>query len=87
MPIFYLKKGFMGMVIKSIENDLYECKIIPPAGHKSLKYISSNKSNKDIENENLPFKINSASNGQISWFDNNNYMNNFDIMIEYLSII
>ena len=88
MPIFYLKKGFIGMIIKTNENDLYECKIIPPIGHNSLKYISSNKSCKDIESENLPFKIISASNGEIIWYDNNNnYMNNFDIMIEYLSII
>jgi len=87
MPIFYLNKGFMGIILKSNESDIYECKIIPPAGHKSLKYISSNVSNKDIETENLPFKINSAANGEISWYDNNNYMNNFHIMIEYLSII
>jgi hypothetical protein len=87
MPIFYLKYGFIAMVLKSNELDIYECKLIPPAGHKSLKYISSNKSNIDIENEVLPFKINSAANGEVSWFDNNNYMNNFHIMIEYLSIM
>ena len=91
MPIFYLKNGFMAMVMKSKsnenenQNNLYECKIIPPIGHKSLQYISSDKSNIDIENENLPFKINSAVNGQISWFDNNNYLNHMNIMVEYLN--
>jgi hypothetical protein len=88
MPIFYLKKGFMGMIFKTNENDLYECKIIPPIGHKCLQFISSNESNKDIEKEILPFKINSAANGEITWYDNNNnYMDNFHIIIEYLSII
>lgn len=88
MPIFYLKKGFIGFIRKTNENDLYECKIIPPIGHKSLQFISSNESNKDIEEEILPFKINSAANGEITWIDdNNNYLNNFNIIIEYLSII
>jgi hypothetical protein len=97
MPIFYLKYGFMGVVTKPYNNyynnnnnqndDLYECKIIPPIGHKSLKFITSSDSNKDFEKENLPFKINNASNGQISWFDNNNYLANLNIMVEYLCII
>jgi hypothetical protein len=90
MPIFYLKNGFMGVVTKPNNNNvdnLYECKIIPPIGHKSLKFISSSNSNKDIENEILPFKINNASNGQISWYDNNNYLANLNIMVEYLCII
>ena len=49
MPFFYLKKGFIGFVNKSNINDEIECKIIPPVGHNSLKYISSNENNKIIK--------------------------------------
>ena len=91
MPIFYLKNGFMGLVTKpnnyNNDNDLYECKIIPPIGHKCLQFISSSESNKDIEKEILPFKINNASNGQISWYDNNNYLANLNKMVDYLCIL
>jgi hypothetical protein len=90
MPIFYLKKGFMGIVnkSKSNENDELECKIIPPVGHKSLKFITSNEYNEIIKEELSKFNINSAANGELSWSDNNNtYLDNLNIMVDYLCIL
>ena len=88
MPFFYLKKGFIGFVSKSNINDEIECKIIPPVGHNSLKYISSNENNKIIKEDLSKFNINSASNGELVWTDNNNtYLDNLNLLVDYLCIL